>query len=210
MTTPGLIVPPTPPDRLSERFAQLITSDPLLMSLLRRLNHVSHPAFSGSWRLVAGCLYQAVWNDLAGEPLERGVNDYDVAYFDPGDLSYEAEDQVIREVAGLVAPLNIPVEVRNQARVHLWFGDHFGVDIAPHASVEHAIDCYAAQTHKVGVRLTRDDQIDIYAPDRALEYIYAMRLVPNATLANRTTYERKALRCKTLWPSLQIEPWPTV
>src|SRR4029077_3000737 len=43
-------------------------------------------------------------------------------YFDASDLSYEPEDAVICRVkAALDEPLRSMIEVRNQARVHLWF-----------------------------------------------------------------------------------------
>ena len=60
------------------------------------------------WYLVAGCIYQTVWNAVTGQPPEAGILDYDLAYFDDADLSWDAEDAVIRagnEVfAGLPAP----------------------------------------------------------------------------------------------------------
>ena len=48
------------------------------------------------WYLVAGCLYQTVWNVITGQPPEAGILDYDLVYFDGSDLSWEAEDAVIR------------------------------------------------------------------------------------------------------------------
>src|SRR5262249_57523933 len=44
------------------------------------------------WYLVAGCLDQTVWNAVTGQPPEAGILDYDLAYFDGSDLSWEAED----------------------------------------------------------------------------------------------------------------------
>jgi uncharacterized protein len=44
-----------------------------------------------------------------------------VFYFDGTDLSYEAEDRVIRRVAAACADLPITIEVKDQARVHLWY-----------------------------------------------------------------------------------------
>ena len=62
------------------------------------------------WYLVAGCLYQTVWNVVTGQPPEAGILDYDLAYFDDSDLSWEAEDKVIRAgnavFAGVPAPDN--------------------------------------------------------------------------------------------------------
>src|SRR6266566_376577 len=38
------------------------------------------------WYLVAGCIYQTVWNAVTGQPPEAGIFDYDLAYFDDSDL----------------------------------------------------------------------------------------------------------------------------
>jgi len=75
--------------------------------------------------LTAGCLFQAVWNHQANLPADQGVKDYDVFYFDE-DVSYEAEDAVIRRAQALFQDLGVNVEVKNQARVHLWYGQRFG------------------------------------------------------------------------------------
>jgi hypothetical protein len=46
------------------------------------------------WLVFSGAVYQPVLNHLTGRPLDYGIKDYDLAYFDPSDLSYEAEDAV--------------------------------------------------------------------------------------------------------------------
>jgi hypothetical protein len=99
------------------RFELIIRADPGLMRLLVILRELALP----QWRLVAGCLYQTVWNVLTGRPRGTGISDYDVIYFDGRDLSWDAEDAVIRRFAAATAGGVGPVEVRNQARVHLWF-----------------------------------------------------------------------------------------
>ena len=43
------------------------------------------------WTLVSGCVFQSVWNRLAGRDPAAGIRDYDVFYFDDTDLSAEAE-----------------------------------------------------------------------------------------------------------------------
>ena len=47
-----------------DRFEAIIRADPDLMRLLLRLRSVRLP----QWRLVAGCLYQTVWNVLTNRP----------------------------------------------------------------------------------------------------------------------------------------------
>jgi hypothetical protein len=186
------------PDALTEDLSRIVRDDPDLMELLRQLRGCDLP----QWRLVSGCIYQTVWNVLTGRARGYGIKDYDVCYFDGSDLSWEAEDVVIKRVAHP----RLAVEVRNQARVHLWFEKHFGFPIAPLASVEDAIDNYCAITHLVGLRLLDDDSLDIYAP--GLADIFAMRLRPNPRNANCETYLRKNARMTALWPELAVEPWP--
>src|SRR5580704_6933257 len=95
------------------RFAAIVGSDPDLMALLAALRSLRLP----QWRLVAGCLYQTVWNTLTARPRGTGIKDYDLVYFDGTDLSWEAEDIVIQRVAAATHDCIGPVETRNQARV---------------------------------------------------------------------------------------------
>src|SRR3954462_15165149 len=88
------------------RFDAIIRADPGLMRLLAVLRELALP----QWRLVAGCLYQTVWNVLTGRPRGSGLNDYDVIYFDGRDLSWDAEDTVIRRVAAATEGTIGPVE----------------------------------------------------------------------------------------------------
>src|SRR5579871_230069 len=74
-------------------------------------------ALPDAW-LVSGCLTQTVWNVLTGRPVDYGISDYDVFYFD-ADTSWDAEDGVIRKVATRLEGLGVTIETRNQARVHL-------------------------------------------------------------------------------------------
>src|SRR5437764_12687940 len=103
------------------RFETIIRGDPDLMQLLASILGVRLT----QWRLVAGCLYQTVWNVLTGRGRGTGIRDYDLIYFDE-DLSWAAEDAVIRRVAAVARGCVGPVETRNQARVHLWFETRFG------------------------------------------------------------------------------------
>lgn len=77
--------------------------------------------------MFSGAVYPPVLNHLTGCPLDYGIKSYDLAYFDASKRSYEAEDSVIRRVrAAFGEPLRSMVEIRNQARVHLWFEAKFG------------------------------------------------------------------------------------
>ena len=88
---------------------------------------------------------------ITGQPPEVGILDYDLAYFDDSDLSWEAEDRIIQLGNKIFAGLPAPVQIRNQARVHLWYPRKFGTACPPHASTEAAIDTFEATNASVGV-----------------------------------------------------------
>jgi uncharacterized protein len=80
---------------------------------------LSRLALPDAW-IVAGCLVQTVWNVQTARAVDHGIADYDIFYFDP-DTSWQAEDAMIRKLQGQFARTGAKVEVRNQARVHLWY-----------------------------------------------------------------------------------------
>lgn len=105
------------------------------------------------WYLTAGCLFQTVWNVLTDRPPTHGIKDYDLFYFDDSDLSWEAEDKIIQADKTTFCEVAPTVEIRNEARVHLWYEHHFGVPCTPSTCTEAAIDSFAATTCCLGVRL---------------------------------------------------------
>ena len=107
----------------------------------------------------------------------------------------------------MVAGCGGEVEVRNEARVHLWYEDKFGVPCEPHATTESAIDCFAATTCCLGIRTSASD-VSVYAP-HGFQDLFDFVLRPNPVLAPRHVYEQKAARWSELWPQLTVLPWPT-
>lgn len=185
--------------------AGMVRAEPVLMRVLEGMRQEGLP----DWLLVAGALYNCVWNHLSGRPGLDGVNDIDVAYFDGSDLSYEAEDRAIKALDRRFADLPLPVQLRNQARVHLWFEKKFGQPFAPLSSSAEMLGRYASKTHAVGVRLEVDGRLDIVAPF-GLDDIFSFRIVPNTALDNRATHEAKGARAKAIWPEITVFPWPAV
>ncbi len=157
------------------------------------------------WWIVSGAIYNHVWNHLTAKPELYGVKDVDLFYFD-SDTSYEAEDAVIRRAASHFAG-PVAVEVRNQARVHLWYEAHFGQAYEPLEQATDGIDNFVCRTHAVGMRLCADDCFEVYAPF-GLGDLFGFRLTPHAKRDNRVTYEEKASRQRELWPELTVFPWP--
>ena len=167
---------------LTERLEKIIRSDPDLMNILSAARELRLP----HWRLVAGCLYQTVWNSLTGRPRGWGIKDYDLIYFDDGDLSWEREDAIIQHVAAALPNCPGPLEVRNQARVHLWFENRFGTPYPRLRSADESLLYYAAVVHALGVRLEDDNRLDIVAPF-GLDDLFGMIIRPNPALDNENS-----------------------
>jgi hypothetical protein len=191
-----------PFEQQREHLVSILLADPLVGEALRRADRLDLP----DWWIVSGALYNTVWNHLTGKPSGYGIKDVDLFYFDASDLSWEAEDVAIRKGAEVFADLSHPVEIRNQARVHLWFEQHFGQRREPLTSSAESLGHFAARTHAVGVRLGAAGEVEVCAPF-GLDDIFSLRMVPNRILDNRATYETKAARAKAMWPELAVEAW---
>jgi hypothetical protein len=184
-----------------ERFLGIVLADPIVSAVLERAPRLEVP----DWWLTAGVLFQGVWNVLTGRPAGTGVRDADLFYFDT-DTSWDAEDAVIRAGHELFAGLPVPVEIRNEARVHLWYAEHFGAPpAAPFTSSRDAIDSFAAVCCAVGVTVD-DDGPRVYAPF-GFDDLFGMVVRPNRRLAPRHVYEAKAARWNRHWPELTVLPW---
>ncbi|PKL74227.1 MAG: hypothetical protein CVV27_21595, partial [Candidatus Melainabacteria bacterium HGW-Melainabacteria-1] len=86
--------------------------------------------------LAAGCVVQTVWNQLTGRPLTYGICDHDIVYFDT-ELSLEQENTWQQILTHNFPTLKL--DVKNQARVHFWFPQKFGISIPPFESVNAAM-----------------------------------------------------------------------
>jgi len=191
-------------DPARERFVRMIRGNQTVSEILNRLPDLGIP---DAW-LAGGCLFQTAWNVLCGNAAAHGIKDYDVFYFDAGDRSKAAEDQVNRNAASLFADLGCDIELRNQARVHLWYEDEFGVPDYPElACATDGVDRFLAVCCMVAVCPPGEGAADLYAPfgvDDVFELV--MRPNPLFPALPRDRYERKAERWQMLWPELRVEP----
>ena len=188
---------------LEAELAAIVRADAGLMHVLTTVRSLGLP----DWRLVSGAVYQGVWNARTGRPAGYGVKDYDLAYFDASDLSYEAEDVVIKRVAAAFdEPFRSQVEVRNQARVHLWFQNRFGEPYEPLGSTDEALERFVAPTFAVGVRLEVDDSLSVAAPF-GLEDVFTLTIRPNPNRPLARGWTRTIENARGRWPELTvIEP----
>lgn len=180
----------------ADSFVAAALTNPVNVALLERLRPLALP---DCW-LVAGCLFQTYWNLRTGRPAAENIKDYDVFYHDPADLSYEAEDAVIRRVSALTADLGVEVELRNQARVHLWYEKRFGRPRPPIASSREAIGQYLIACTCVGIRVA--DRA--FHCDYGLDELAVGLLRPNPRNDEPDLFAAKAASYRARWPWLTV------
>lgn len=188
-------------NRLEARLEAIVRASPSLMRVLETATDLALP----DWLIFSGAVYQRVLNHLTGRDPDYGIRDYDLGYFDASDISYEAEDAVIRQVAAAFQPpLREMVEVRNQARVHLWFEARFGEPYTPLSGTAEALERFVSPLFSVGVRLEPAGDLTIFAPF-GLEDLFAMRLRPNPVRPTNG-FTRTAASVTARWPEVVVTP----
>jgi uncharacterized protein len=186
-----------------------VNSDEFLAAALRNpvnekiAGELFRLALPDAW-IVSGCLVQTAWNVLTNRAVDYGIDDYDVFYFDP-DTSWQAEDAVISELQSRLAKSGVKVEVRNQARVHLWYPQKHGLPYPALQSSTDGIDRFLTKNTQVGLRRTRDGH-DVHAP-HGFDDIANLIVRPNpGANFSAAAYETKARRWRMLWPELTVLP----
>ncbi len=129
------------------------------------------------WYVGGGCIAQTVWNHLSGIDLNHGIMDIDIAYFDSSDLSYEAENRIVDAVKKQFINSPWGIDLKNEARVHLWYAEKFGYPINPYINCESAIDTWPTTATCVGIRYA-DTGMSIYAP-YGLDDLFGRVVRPN-------------------------------
>jgi hypothetical protein len=177
-------------------FVDRIRANPFNAELLERLPDLGLPQCN----LVAGCLFQTVWNLESNRDPAADIRDYDVFYFDSSDLSWDAEDIAIRRADALLGDLPIRIELRNQARVHLWYEAKFGGAYPALASATDGIDRYLVACTCVGIDAVTGT---LHAPD-SLDDLQAGRLRLNPRNPRPDLFLAKAADYRARWPWLTI------
>ncbi len=172
-------------------FIDAVLSNPVNRSILSRLPELG---LSDIW-LASGSVFQTVWNRLMGRAPQWGVKDYDVCYFD-AESSWKAEDATIRRAAAIFSDIAADIELRNQARVHLWYPEKFGMAYPQFERATDRIDRFLARVAQIGIRSVNYDY-ELCAPN-GLNEISEMVVRPSLCSNFRADiYEAKAASWKS-------------
>jgi hypothetical protein len=190
-------------DSLTDRLLYIVFQSNLISDAFERAVRINLP----NWCIGSGCIAQTVWNHFHGYSLESFISDVDLVYFDPTDLSFEAEDAVIQQAAEYFEGFSTPVDIKNQARVHLWVEEKFGYNISPYKSVENAIDTWPTTSTAVALR-PNGSTYTVYAP-YGLDDLFSLTIRPNKVQITKEIYEIKCQKWGKCWPKLKFELWET-
>jgi hypothetical protein len=179
----------------------VLARSPIVATIVDRWPEIDLP---DCW-LVAGCLAQTVWNDAFGLPARRGIADIDLVYFDGEDLSAVAEAGHAARLRTLFADLGLWVDVKNEARVHLWYAEKFGNTLAPYVSTEDAITTFPTTATAVGVQ-PRAGGLHVFAP-YGLSDLLGLIVRPNKKQITQAIYDAKVKKWQAKWPGLRVVPW---
>lgn len=128
-----------------------------------------------------------------------GVKDYDVFYFD-SDLSWDAENEVINSAQRLFQDLEVNVEIKNQARVHLWYRQRFGADYPQLQSAKDGVDRYLVSGTCIGLDIETGE---VYAPNGLTDTEQGFLRI-NPKNPKPDLFDQKAKSYQARWPWLRI------
>jgi uncharacterized protein len=175
-----------------------------LRPVLERWDRVALP---DGW-LIAGAVAQTYWNVRHGLSPAHGIKDVDIAYFDANDLSEQAEAGHAARINAAFQECSVRFDVKNEARVHLWYERKFGYPIRPYTSTRDAIATFPTTATSIGIR-PASSGLELYAPFGPQDLL---NLVVRANKAQITAeiYAAKVNRWKAAWPRLKILDWDDV
>ena len=183
-----------------EDLKEILFKNENLKELLKRLEK----SRLKNYYVAAGAINQTVFNYFHNYKIDANIEDYDIVYYDE-DLSYEKEDKIIKEITKLFEDLNVKLDIKNQARVHLWYEKKFGHAIEPNKSVEEAISKWGTTVTCIGVRIEKKKLV-VFAPF-GLNDLFSLIIRPNKKDFIKRDYDLKTKRWKKNWLKLTIIPW---
>lgn len=162
-----------------------------------------------SWCIGAGMVRALVWDHLHGYGQPSPVQDIDVVYFDPNDLSVSQERRHEARLHEL-AP-DVAWEVVNQAAVHRWLRHSGASDAAPFASLDEGIASWPEYATCVGVCLTPENRIEVIAP-HGLDDLFSMVLRWNPTRVSQSVFHQRyaSKQFQARWPQVRVAACPPV
>ena len=184
-----------------DHLVSVIVMNPDVRTVLDRASILNLP----NWYVGAGCIPQTYWNKIHGYRLTDHISDIDLVYYDQQDTSYETEAQYIESAQQLFEDIPVQIDLKNQARVHLWYSSKFEKSIEQYASVEQAVSSWPTTATTVAIT-KMDSKYKVYSA-YGLTDLFNLVVRPNKVQVTEEVYSSKANKWKKHWPKLSIIPW---
>ncbi len=178
-----------------------VETNPVLSEVLSRWAEVALP---DCW-VVAGAVVQSYWNMRHDFPPLYGISDIDLIYYDPDDLGEASEAAHAARIAERFTTAGVGFDVKNEARVHLWYEGKFGYPIKPYTSSRAAIDSFPTTAGCLGI-CPGSGGLDSYT-SFGFDDLLNLVVRPNKRQITHEVYDRKTSRWRELWPKLKIIEW---
>lgn len=185
-----------------KQLEDILMSSQMIQTCVKRASHLDIE----NYYIGAGCITQTVWNYLSNLPLDYGIKDIDFVYYDNDNLDYTLENEIVTKLKQLYSDLNIEIDVKNQARVHLWYEERFGYPIEPYPSLEAAINTWPTTATAIGIRMDHHNELKVYAPF-GLNDLFGKIVRANKAQITKEIFEAKASKWQSKWPDLTVIPW---
>lgn len=191
-------------DKQCHKFMSILEENKDLMIILDYLAKLNLPNFY----IAAGSIFQTIWNYYDNRPLNYGIKDIDIIYYDKDNLTKEVEQKLENQIIDFLKQqnLNYEVDIHNEARMHLWKKENENKDIDQYQNSEDAIAKWIATVHAIGITKEKG-QIKVYAP-YGLSDIFSRTIRPIKHKGNsQELYNKKIASWQSRFSNLNIIEW---
>ncbi|QOR34724.1 nucleotidyltransferase family protein [Clostridium sp. 'deep sea'] len=176
---------------------KILNSNPKFMMYLE----TAHRLGLKNYCVGAGSIRDTVWSYLHNINTVK-YKDIDLAYFNKQEdrIKEEEYEQQLNKLG-----LNVEWDVKNQALVHEWYEQKFGIKVKPYTSIEDAISTWPEPATSVAVYLNPNNQMQVIAP-LGLDDLFNITLRRNKKRISQKIFEER-LKSKDMvkkWPNLTV------
>lgn len=178
---------------LVEKLIKIMRTNEHLMRDLNLVKQLDLP----SWCIAAGYVRNYVWDYLHGFSYRTPLNDVDVLYYNPEDLSEESEKEYELILKNQLQEYNW--SVKNQARMHIRNHDE------PYISVADAMKRWPETVTAVGISLDYQNNIEIISP-HGLNDLFELVIRRSPYFKDNDYFYTRVQSKKwlELWPQLRL------
>lgn len=179
---------------------ELIT---ILSSNKRFMNYLeaAHSLNIKNYCVGAGAVRDTVWAHLHNMATVR-YRDIDVVYYNKNETrAQEKEYEQQLDSYGY----GVEWDVKNQALVHEWYQQKFGIAVEPYNNLHEAIGSWPELATSVAVYLDNNHNMQVIAPF-GLEDLFNITLRRNPTRVTKEMFEARlaSKKMKQRWPKLRV------